>query len=947
MLTYVIYIIFFLSGASALIFESIWFRSAGLIFGNSVWSAVLVLSGFMAGLALGNFLIARYGHKVKSPVVSYSVLELVIGLTGMCLVLFFPFFESILKPVFRSFLDTPLVLNSLRFGVAFLLILIPTTAMGVTLPVLVKALSSREDTFGLVLGRLYGWNTIGAVAGALANELFLIKALGVRGAGMTAVSFNFLAACLAFGLSKHPHLKTTFFLSSENIPASAEPLSGKGRRFLLAAFFAGGILLALEVVWFRFLLLTRSGTSLIFSIMLSTVLAGIGTGGLLSSWLFSAGPGVHRYVRTAFLISGIGTIAAYWGFDRVFQSMPATSGSISLQSFISVSVFLMLPVSVVSGVIFPLLGQAVRENYRSETGAAGVLTLSNTLGAMFGSIFAGFFLLPHAGMERSFFILAAAYGIAAFLVPPSGFQDDKKPRMLSYAAGAVLLVMLLMFPFGMMENTYFNIVAKKIAREKRVAVRETLAETIFYYRRDIMDEPFYYRLVTNGFSMSATSIEAKRYMKLFVYLPVALHPDVKHALLISYGVGSTAKALTDSKGIERIDIVDISRDILEMSSIVYPDPRDNPLYDKRVRVHIEDGRFFLGQTVQKFDLITAEPPPPRIAGVVNLYTQEYFALIYDRLSEGGMTSYWLPVHSLNDEDTKSIIKAFCNVFADCSLWAGSGLDWVLLGSRNAAGPVSPGLFSRQWNDPLVGPELKEVGFENPGQMGSVFMAAPEDLKELTRNTLPLTDNYPLRLSDRSKPGKTLSPLYAQLMDEKGAMERFRKSTSMQRVWPGPLVGESLLYFRFETPIKNLLASEYRSKEDYEWDALHSVLTRTSLKTIPLWMMGTTRRELEIAADKVGDKRYASDVELLFTLQEISERNYTAAIQHFEKYFEAAPKDKSVQKYPLYLFALCLAGQTEKAGQIAEMVAPLLGDGEDSRTFLRWLNMRFGVRFPKN
>lgn len=945
--TYFIYIIFFLSGASALIFETIWFRSAGLIFGNSVWSAALVLSGFMAGLALGNFLTARYGHRIQRPLVFYSVLELVIGLTGICLVLFFPFFENILKPMFQPFLDTPLVLNSLRLSVAFLLILIPTTAMGATLPVLVKALSSSENTFGLVLGRLYGWNTLGAVAGALASELLLIKTVGIRGAGLTAVFFNFLAACLAFLLSKHPYLKTTASLSSKNVPVSAEHFSGKSRRFLLAAFFAGGILLALEVVWFRFLLLTRSGTSLIFAIMLSTVLAGIGTGGLLSSWLFRIRPGIHRYVRTAFLISGIGTIATYWGFDRVFQSMPATSGVMSLQSFISVAVFLMLPVSAVSGVIFPLLGQAVRENYRSETGAAGVLTLSNTLGAMLGSIFAGLFLLPHAGMERSFFLLAASYGITAFLIPPSDSHDNKKTRMLSYAAGAVLIVMLFLFPFGIMEKTYFNIVAKKIASEKRVAVRETLAETLFYYRRDVMEEPFYYRLVTNGFSMSSTLTESKRYMKLFVYLPVALHPDVKHALLISYGVGSTAKALTDSKGIERIDIVDISRDILEMSSIVYPEPQENPLHDNRVKVHIEDGRFFLQQTMQKFDLITAEPPPPKIAGVVNLYTQEYFALIYDRLSEGGITSYWLPGHDLYDEDTKSIIKAFCNVFADCSLWAGSGLDWVLLGSRNAAGPISQELFSQQWNNPVVGPQLKELGFETPGQMGSLFMAAPEDLKVWTGNSLPLTDNYPLRVSDRAKTDKKVSPLYAQLMDEKGAMERFRKSTFIQRRWPRLLVGESLLYFPFETSIKNLLASEYRSKEDYEWDTLHSILTRTSLKTLPLWMMGTTQRELEIAAGKTGDKKYAPYVELLFSLQEISNRNYTVAIQHFEKYFEIAPKDKSVQKYPHYLFTLCLAGQTEKASRIAEEVAPLLGNSEINRTFWLWLNKKFGVRVPKN
>ena len=308
-----------------------------------------------------------------------------------------------------------------------------------------------------------------------------------------------------------------------------------------------------------------------------------------------------------------------------------------------------------------------------------------------------------------------------------------------------------------MSDKYFAIVADKIKNEKRVAVREALTETIFYYRRDVMEEPFYYRLVTNGFSMSGTSVDGQRYMKLFVYLPVALHPDMKHALLISYGVGSTAKALTDTKNLETIDVVDISRDILEMSSIVYPNPEEHPLKDKRVKTHIEDGRFFLGHTGRQFDLITAEPPPPKIAGIVNLYTQEYFMLILDRLSEGGIVSYWLPVHSLYEEDAKAIIKAFCNVFEDCSLWAGSGLDWMLLGSRDAAGPIPAALFTRQWHDPVTGPELKELGFEIPEQLGSLFMADSADLKALTENSLPLTDNYPLRLSSKTKPGTIFSP----------------------------------------------------------------------------------------------------------------------------------------------------------------------------------------------
>src|SRR5206468_8297209 len=136
----------------------------------------------------------------------------------------------------------------------------------------------------------------------------------------------------------------------------------------------------------------------------------------------------------------------------------------------------------------------------------------------------------------------------------------------------------------------------------------------------------------------------RRYMKLFVYWPVAFHPAPKKALLISYGVGSTAKALTDTRAFEQIDVVDISRDVLSMDEVVYPDPATRPLRDPRVKVYVEDGRYYLLTTDQRYDVITAEPPPPKNAGIVNLYTREYFELLHDRLAEGGVATYWLPVH---------------------------------------------------------------------------------------------------------------------------------------------------------------------------------------------------------------------------------------------------------------------------------------------------------------
>jgi predicted membrane-bound spermidine synthase len=184
------------------LFETLWFRLAGLTFGNSLWASSLVLAAFMGGLGLGNLLALRYGPRLKKPLVVYAMLEVVIGLVGFLLVLIFPLLTPALVPIFRPFLDSPVVLQFLRLVFAFALLLIPATAMGMTLPLLVKTLSVRDENFGRVLGRLYGFNTLGAVAGALSGELLLIGMLGLRGTGLVAVLLNIVAVVASFTLAR-------------------------------------------------------------------------------------------------------------------------------------------------------------------------------------------------------------------------------------------------------------------------------------------------------------------------------------------------------------------------------------------------------------------------------------------------------------------------------------------------------------------------------------------------------------------------------------------------------------------------------------------------------------------------------------------------------------------------------------------------------------------------
>ena len=289
-------------------------------------------------------------------------------------------------------------------------------------------------------------------------------------------------------------------------------------------------------------------------------------------------------------------------------------------------------------------------------------------------------------MERSLALVAVAYGAAAVLLPGPG-RLSSAGRAAQLSMIALYALSLGLFPFGLMQKRYFAAIGQRFGGDgsRIVAVREGATETVIYMRRDLPTEPPVYRLVTNGYSMSGTYfLGSRRYMSLFALWPAAVHPDLRRALLISYGVGVTARALTRLPGLEQIDVVDISRDVLEMSRIVQPTHED-PLADPRVRVHVEDGRQYLQTTAARYDLITGEPPPPHGAGVVNLYTLEYFQLMRSRLAPGGIVTYWLPVGQLLAGDTRAILGAFCGAFSDCSLWGGTGFRLDARGNERDAG----------------------------------------------------------------------------------------------------------------------------------------------------------------------------------------------------------------------------------------------------------------------
>jgi spermidine synthase len=925
---------FFFSGAAALIFETLWFRQAGLAVGNSVWATSLVLASFMAGLALGNALAGRYGDRVRRPLRAFALLELSIALMGTALVFWLPQLGGILAPLFRPLLGHPLALNALRLPIAFGLLLAPAAAMGATLPVLVRALYAHVPQFGYVLGQLYGWNTLGAVVGALAGEVVLVEALGVRGTAGFAALLDVTAATGAFLIGT----RTGDTGVSTHAETPARPAtSPRARRVLAAAFLSGANLLALEVVWFRFLSMRVGGTAVVQAAMLAMVLLGIALGGLTASLWLERGSNPAGFTRPLALMAGVLTTVTYAAF-HVGPIAELTEIWVSWRAVLLPAARLMFPVSFVSGALFTLLGELAHREIRGESEAAGVLTMWNTLGGVTGSLVAGFVLVPVLGMELSLFSLTLSYGGVAALVP----QDtplEKNPRLVTRAALLLFAIQTAFFPFGLMSRHFFAGLALRFSGDgsRLVALREGTSQTVLYFRRDFADlgTPAYYRLATDSVSMSSTALGAARYMKLFVHLPVAIHPAPRRALLISYGVGMTAAALASTSELEEIDVVDTSREILEMSDVVFPDPATHPLKDPRVSIFVEDGRQYLQVTDRSYDLITGEPPPPKTAGVVSLYTLEYFRLIRERLRPGGIASYWLPVHELGVRESRAILRSFCDVFEDCSLWQGYQLDWIMLGTRGAQGSPSLESFTRQWRDPRALPGLQAIGIEVPEQLGAQFLAGPAWLKATTAEVLPLVDDFPRRLSPRLD-ADWLSRQRAEhrkLLDVEANRSAFEQSPLIRRLWPDALRERTLGQFGLRRLINDQVF--WAPPKIDGVDELCSVLEGSTLKSLPLWMLeSSVERQRAVAA--IHDE--SPDVSYWRGIGALSERAYDVAAGHFERVLQQRPGDPAVQQ--LRVLALALGG---RRAQLLDALGAL--DGDVHAPFREWLTERF--RLPRS
>ena len=804
--------ILFLSGIGALIFETLWLRLSGLAFGNSVWAAALILSSFMGGLALGNALAACSRIRRWRPLHFYAVLEVLVGFFGCTIVFALPVLGDLMRPVWQTLWNYQPTLLGLRFIVSFLILLVPTTAMGLTLPVLIEDPVLRRTNFGRAIGLLYGSNTLGAVAGAVLGEGYLIEAFGLHGTGLAAGLAVCLAAAIALLIAKIDD-DTDALILQRTFPLRFNAGYRLPWRLLFVSFGTGCIFLALEVIWFRFLRLYVASSPTAFAVMLAVVLAGIGLGGIVAGAIHRRSTRLNHLLPVLLLLAAILTLLSYLFFPG--ELIQARTGVFDLKwwQIALLSIAVMFPVALLSGILFPSIVADVQASVEDRMNSTGITTLFNTAGAAVGPLVTSFVLLPSIGYQWSLILCAAGYALLSTLTTDrAGYL---LPRMLAsgrvrrtvgrsgiglVVAGlwAAVILILAIFPYRRAEAHFahashlFEVDDRGHVLAHVVKRIEGTSDTWQLLRRDLFGEPYYYRLLTNAFSMSATNPYGQRYMRLFAYLPLAFRPESEDVLLISYGCGVTADAFLHGSHVKRMDVVDISKEVFALADFYSSSNYSNPLRDPRVRAVVQDGRFFLQASPRQYDIISGEPPPPKVAGSVYLYTEQFFSLMNSRLKEGGIASFWLPVNQLKVEEAKAILRAFHNAFPNSSVWA-ANQDWIMMGIKGPGRSVSEEEIRRLWREPATGADLSRIGIEVPQQLGALFLMDGEEIDRITHDVAPLTDNYPKRLSDASWDDEASHRFAFRYLEAPSAVQRFLHSELVNSIWPETL-NESLESF---------------------------------------------------------------------------------------------------------------------------------------------------------
>ncbi|MDP1572569.1 MAG: fused MFS/spermidine synthase [Vicinamibacterales bacterium] len=732
-------LLFFGSGTAALIYQVMWLRLLGLVFGVTVYAASTVLASFMAGLAIGSYAAGRVADRARHPLRLFGLAEIAVGLSALATPHLLDALQQLWVRVAPALPESLAVMTAVRFACAFAVLIVPAALMGATLPLVVKSAISRLDGFGARVGLLYATNTAGAILGAVTAGFYLISELGVTA--------SFTIAALINGAIGLAAIAASYAIAAPAPAASgvpAEPrLSGwqtvvraeADQRTVLWVFALSGLVtLALEVVWFRILAIFLRPTAYAFTIMLAAVLVGLALGSyLITPWLRRR---ANWLAVLTVMQLGIALTAAL-SFNWLARSQAALEvaapwlartgldpylGPLLVASLVSI-----LPATLLLGMAFPIGLQiwAGAGDPATTSTRVGLFYSLNVCGAILGSVLGGFVFLPIAGSHGSLLLVSA---IALLSSVALAWQ-------LRSSAPRFARVMLVGGPaaFGLVAVAAVNPLDLAFERfhrgESLLWRQEGVQTTVAIHERPTAEGPQRIMYLDGRHQANDSPVMAGVHHRIGA-LPMMLHANPERALVIGMGGGATPGAVAQFPGVE-VDVVELSAEVARGAR--YFDHINFGLLTRpNVRLRVDDGRNFLMTQRRAYDVITADIILPRHAGAGSLYSREYFLLVRDALRHNGIALQWNGAET--EIEYKLIKRTFLEVFPYTTLW----VDGTLM-----VGSVTPFTFSRRAFERRQ--ETRGYGGYftwDYDRLASLYLAGPNELRTFVGDGPVLTDDKP-------------------------------------------------------------------------------------------------------------------------------------------------------------------------------------------------------------
>ncbi len=709
----------FFSGFSALIYQLIWVRLLGLVFGVSSFAVATVVAVFLLGLGLGSYYFGRWSDKSGNPLKTYMLVEFsiaVFSLLSYLIINYLPFYKILYEYSYNN-LDF-YGLSLVRLLLSILVLLPPTFVIGGTIPLISKYFLTSTETFGSNFSKIYYMNTLGAFAGALLTGFVLVKYLGVFMTLMIAVSFNLIVAWMIY--ATRTEAKIIPEKNSANVPYTY---------MLVVLFVTGFVSLSYEILWVRILSTYSLSTSEAFALIVSGFLLGFSLGSYFISKKIDFKKSLELFFSKVCILTAISGAVVLYTFQR-FENFTSSLADFFGIHVLTVSLSLAFVVSFVPaifmGILFPL-GLKIYSNDVNEIGIkTGKIFFSNTFGCVAGSILTGFLLIPFVGMWNTTLLLVnLSLLIAGYMV----FKDACYPKK---HISTLLVVFLVSNTLIFSDRKMFN---KEIEGFDVIYYSEGLSGTI-----TAIEKKGYRGLFVDGQNVSGTDPVLQADSKMLAHLPLLISKEPKQAVTVGYGTGATSYSMLLHD--VHVDALEIEEKVIEAGPL-FEKVNFNSYENDNLNIIIDDARNYLDAVTDKYDVIVTDVTNLKYKRNPYLYTKEYFEIMQNALVEEGVAAAWLPLGGLSFKDLKILIKTFDIVYPHTTVWYFTQYPThflIVVGT-----PETPQIDLDRLADGMkkVETDLKRLQVDNEYEVASMLLMGEEDVDNLISGVQVHTDDFPI------------------------------------------------------------------------------------------------------------------------------------------------------------------------------------------------------------